>query len=128
MTYVLNNNPVSGVRFNVSHTVFVVTADGGGKGTKIVNSEDSTSVSFDFMGSQQLFSGVPNPEIQPGSYDTALTGDLLIAVNDHIQDDQTATIVITDLSAVPEPHSNLLLGTVFVMAGSAFLFNGVGDQ
>jgi hypothetical protein len=88
----------------------------------ITNSDFSTVFSLDFVESQQLFSGVSDPELQPGPYDTELTGDLVISVNNRDEDDQTASILITDLSPVPEPHSNLLLGTMLAVAGTAFLF------
>jgi hypothetical protein len=120
LTYVLNNSPVPGVTFNESALVFQDTAHGGGLGVIIATSDFSAVVDFIAVGSQQLFSDVSSLNILTGAFDAA---DFTIQVGADVPDLlQTASILITDLSTVPEPHSNLLLGTVFVMAGSAFLF------
>jgi hypothetical protein len=109
LTYVLNNNPVSGIKCAASQTIFFDTAEGGGLSTATSNSDGSAPFGFDFVGSQQLFSGVSNPEILTGSFDTAVGPDLELNGDDS-KPLQTASILITDLSIVPEPYSNLLQG------------------
>jgi hypothetical protein len=119
-TYVLNNIAVSGVQFDEVVLLFQDTADGGGVKVTIASSNYSAVVGFQFVGSPQLFSDVPNPNILTGAFDTAIGSDLDLLTQLFQQaDTQTASIVITDLSPVPEPRANLLLGTV--LAATAFL-------
>jgi hypothetical protein len=124
LTYVLNNNPVSGAFIDDGPIYFPDAAAGGGVEIVITTSDFSNTAFFGFNGTPQLFSGVSNPEILTGSFDSINGHNLNIGASGPNQptQSQTAFITITDLSPVPEPHSNILLGTVFVLAGSALLF------
>jgi PEP-CTERM motif len=115
VSYVLNGNAVPGVSF-LQDEFFDTASTGGDFATTFLDS--NASLDLQTLGSQQLYSGtVSNPTILTGAFDYNTDSSVQDALGTF--DLAAGSIVITDLSAVPEPHTNLLLGTV--LAGTAFL-------
>jgi hypothetical protein len=114
--YELNGAEVSGVFFRQGHPIFFdASSDGGVQG----NLEDpvGNSLIFGFSGGQLYSGATSNPTILTGAF--AVVSESNEAADGDSFNAGAGPIVITDLSAVPEPHTNLLLGTV--LAGTAFL-------
>lgn len=108
---------VSGTRVNAG-VVFNDVAAGGDFSIGLLSASGNDELSFLFSGSQQAFSGsLDDPEILPGTFDIGTTA--LFVNSEPTASPATSSIVITDLSAVPEPRADLLLGTV--LAATLFL-------
>jgi hypothetical protein len=99
--------------------VFNDVGTGGDFSMGLLDASLINEVDFVFSGSQQVYSGnASGPEILTGTFDTAGGTVALDPIGDLV-DPGAGSIVITDLSAVPEPRANLLLGTV--LAGTGLL-------
>jgi hypothetical protein len=121
LAFDLNGVAVSGVSLDGDVYFDTTTLDTG----MVISVKDSDNDMVDFRTKGPLlFSGdTANPEILTGTFDPQ-SSFALFQLSDETQISSTADInegpiTITDLSAVPEPRANLLLGTV--LAGFAFL-------
>lgn len=120
--YILNTTAVAGV--TTDQVTFFTSSGGGGLFVNFIDGDTEDSLN---VAGSQLFSGATaNPVLAPGTFDTLVSDNLQIVdasagVDDNLMPDITS-LVITDLSPVPEPRSNLLLGTMLAVTGTAFLF------
>ena len=114
----LSGAAVSGVSLVGAPTFFSV--DAGGDMRAELKDPLGASLLLSLEGSKQLYSGSNSkPTILTGAFDVNSSQSLMLDADGDVFGPGTAQIVITDLSAVPEPHTNLLLGTV--LAGIALL-------
>jgi PEP-CTERM motif len=118
VVYDLNGDgPVSGVNI-YGDVTFYDSSKGGGAAFTVNSHAGGAGYSIDVQGDQLYSGSTSNPEFVAGPFNTS--GDAYVYFDSGVSAEvRTNSIAITDLSPVPEPHTNLLLGTV--LAATAFL-------